>query len=182
MNSLLDLTSLPSALQASLQRHLPCEASRRRATLAPWLAMHGDVVLQHTWPWEPLKRFWREAEAAHVRTQFDVFLRSKVNPLEQQARSIFDPSLPFYPCACVSAEQTLHSPWPEVFSDAEFWALTMQLYGGDPSHAQEVLQGWVLRESAHGRLVGKSLSTAERRHLLRKIWSLETERRLNHFA
>ncbi len=180
MSNLLDLGSLPAALQTPLVRLLPCDESRRRAVLAPWLAVFGEPVIDHPWPWEPLKRFWREADAAQVRARFEAYLCRTLHPGAARSLSIFDPGLPFFPCALTQATHTWRSPWPGVFTNAEYWAITMQLFNGDPAHADELLQGWVLREGPHGRLIDKQLSPSERRHLIAEIWDIEIERRTGY--
>ncbi len=181
--SLFDLTSLPLELQATLQRLLPDEESRRRAVLAPWVAAQGQTIATHTWPWVPWQRFWRAHAAANTRALCEQWLASRLNPHDPASPSVFDPALPYFPCPQTRVTRVLNSPWPSIFTDAEFWALTMQLFDGEPDTAQRVLTGWVHQCQAQKHLAaGQSLSASERRALLREIWQLETARQSGNFA
>ena len=68
--TLLNLQSLPPALQASLQRHFDNDESRRRAVLAPWAeAGFSTIYLHGTWAWSPWQSFWRRSWAHDIRQQ-----------------------------------------------------------------------------------------------------------------
>ena len=53
---------------------------------------------------------------------------------------LFDPAQPFFPTPWTQADVLLRSPAPDVFSDGEFWALTMQLFDGDAHAAVDYAQ------------------------------------------
>jgi hypothetical protein len=150
----LDLQQLPRELQAALQRTLPDDESRRRAVLAPWVAGQCTRILDQTWPWEPTRRFWRTRRAAWVCHAAEQFMRCTLDPSDERSPSIFSASQPYFRTDQTAAGQTLVSPWSDVFSDAEFWALTMQMYAGDATAAQNGLDhcAKALRAARNGRL------------------------------
>ncbi len=145
---LLNLQSLPPALQASLQRHFDNDESRRRAVLAPWASAGFNVI--HTggeWAWDPWQSFWRRQWAKDIRESREArfFAITQDIPYEGPGQeppgritpsiSIFDPSLPFFPTPLTEVHTPMLSPWPDLVTHAEFWAYTTQFWRGDAPYS-----------------------------------------------
>ena len=145
---LLNLHSLPPALQTSLQRHFDNDESRRRAVLAPWVfnefaTIHRDAA----WAWNPWQSFWRRQWAKDIREarQARFFTIKQDPPYEGPGQeppgcitppiSIFDPSLPFFPTPLTEVHTPMLSPWPDLVTHAEFWAYTTQFWRGDAPYS-----------------------------------------------
>lgn len=77
----------------------------------------------------------REIFEAHFRAPCSDVLQSLPTLL-------FDPGQPFFETPWTRAGALLRSPAPEAFSDAEFWAITMQLFGGDVEAAAAQARQW----------------------------------------
>ena len=149
----LDLQALPPELQATLERVWPgCSEAQRRAVLGPWCDMGWMTVWpDNTWPWQPAKRWWRPGSARRSRELFEGFFRTQgSNVLEPEGQRLFDPDQPFFETPWTSARVVLRSPAPEAFTDAEFWALTTQLFGGDADRAASQVRGWARELVARG--------------------------------
>ena len=169
--ALLDLTSLPPALRATLDRHFTDDEARRRALLAPWC----DDGFRSVWP--DLMPAWAgtsgSAKDARVRTQREAFFGLRlVEGRHAQAhpgRSIFDPSLPFFATPLAQPATRLVSPWPDAFSDAEYWAIVMQLYDGDEPAARGQLAGVAQRLRGDGGLWSRWRQAARRERELAEL-------------
>lgn len=143
----LDLKKLPAELQATLDRHFDNDESKRRAVLAPWVAtVCSTVIDQALWAWQPSSRFWRRKWAAEVRKDREEFFAMRVG-IAEDAPSMFDPPLPFFPTPLTHVTETITSPWPDVLSDAEYWAFVMQLHDGDKEWAFRRISRWIARLS-----------------------------------
>jgi hypothetical protein len=140
----LDLQALPPELQAALERVWPgCPEAQRRALLGPWAeSVWRTVWPDYLWPWQPAMRWWRPGEARQWRESFErYFASTRRNILQASGPRLFDPAEPFFDTPWTRPLVALRSPVPGVFSNAEFWAMTMQLFDGDAdaaaSYAQE---------------------------------------------
>lgn len=141
----LDLHSLPPELQAALERVWPgCPEAQRRAVLGPWCNRAWATVWpDNTWPWQAGRRWWRPGSARQWREGFEAFFGAPChNELEPVATRLFDPDQPFFETPWTQARVILRSPAPEAFTDAEFWAVTTQLFGGNAERASSQVQGW----------------------------------------
>lgn len=139
----LDLATLPPELRDALERAWPgCAEAQRRAVLAPWCQeVWRSVWPDLLWPWQPARRWWRPGAAQAWRETFeDLFLARRGNVLTAEGPRLFDPDEPFFPTPWTQARVLLKSPVPQVFSDGEFWALTMQLHDGDTAAATRYAQ------------------------------------------
>lgn len=142
----LDLQALPPELQAALERAWPGNPeAQRRALLGPvreggWRSVWPDLV----WPWVPARRWWRPGEARRWRALFEWhFSASRRDILEQeQGPRLFDPAQPFFDTPLTRPQVALRSPAPEVFSDAEYWGIAMQLFNGDLPRAEWTVRAW----------------------------------------
>lgn len=150
----LDLKQLPRELQGALNKHLDNDESKRRAVLAPICSAACEAIVSENgsalWAWTPLKRFWRRQWARDIRNSREQFFTLHVGDLSNLP-SLFDPDLPFFPTPLTNVTKPMVSPWPDVLSDAEYWAFVMQLHDGDEAWARNRLGGWIphLREVAH---------------------------------
>jgi hypothetical protein len=134
----LDLRALPAELQAALEHAWPGSAeAQRRALLGPWChKLWRTAWPDMQWLWQPSRRWWRTGDAAAWRQAFEgYFGAAQGNILESRVPRLFDPDQPFFPTPWTQARVLLRSPAPEAFSDGEFWALTTQLFDGDPDAA-----------------------------------------------
>jgi hypothetical protein len=146
----LDLRTLPPALQEALNRRLDNDESRRRAVLAPAAANRcASIWRDGLYAWRSWKHwgnrgawFRPPGTSAMLRQQDEAFFTTRLDHNRPDSPSIFSPELPFFPCALTDARTVLRSPFPGAFSDAEFWAYTMQACAGDPIRAEQVLRGW----------------------------------------
>lgn len=149
----LDLQALPPELQAALERVWPgCPEAQRRAVLGPWLNMGWVTVWpDNTWPWQPARRWWRSGSARKWRDSFQAYFGSQGhNVLVPVGPRLFDSDQPFFDTPWTQARVVLRSPAPEAFTDAEFWALTTQLFGGDAEQAAWQVKGWARDLVARG--------------------------------
>ncbi|MBW8829745.1 MAG: hypothetical protein JF606_10000 [Burkholderiales bacterium] len=149
--SYLDLKKLPRKLQATLDKHFDNDESKRRAALAPWCAaVCSSVWPRGTWPWSLSAYWWRPRVARLIREQTETFFTMHVGDLSNLP-SLFDPHLPFFPTPLTNVTKPMVSPWPDVLSDAEYWAFVMQLHDGDEAWARNRLGGWIpqMREAVH---------------------------------
>lgn len=140
----LDLQSLPPELRAALERAWPgCAEAQRRAVLAPWC----QLVWRRAWPdllwaWQPARRWWRAGAATDWRAQLEAgFSARQGHVLEARGPLLFDPAQPYFPTPWTHARVLLRSPVPAVFTDGEYWAMTMQLFDGDTAAATDYAQG-----------------------------------------
>lgn len=141
----LDLQQLPPELQAALERVWPgCPEAQRRALLGPWAAgVWRTAWPGHLWPWQPSARWWRPGAAREWRAAFEGYFGSqRRNLLESSGPRLFDPDQPFFATPWTHAKVVLRSPAPAVFSDAEFWAITQQIFDGDVDQASREALGW----------------------------------------
>jgi hypothetical protein len=141
----LDLQALPPELRAALERAWPgSPEAQRRALLGPmregsWRSAWPDFL----WTWEPARRWWRPGAARRWRDLFEWhFGSARRDLLKEQAPRLFDPDQPFFDTPWNRALVALRSPVREVFSDAEFWAIAMQLFGGDVGLAESQVRDW----------------------------------------
>ncbi|MDT7837984.1 hypothetical protein [Aquabacterium sp. OR-4] len=149
----LALTQLPPELRALLDQAWPgCPEAQCRALLAPWAhALFHVVWPDGLWPWQPARRWWRPAEGRAWRQAFGHLLAARRgNLLESGGPLLFSPEQPFFDTPWTQATQLLRSPEPEVFSDAEFWAITMQLCDGNQDLATAHTRGWARVMRAQG--------------------------------
>ncbi len=150
---MLDLHSLPPALQASLQGHFDNDESRRRAVLAPWVfAGFSAIYPLGVSCWDPLRSFIHRSKARAFREsrEGEFFAIEQNAPyddpgIEPPGRiapqiSIFDPSLPFFPTPLTEVHTPMLSPWPDVVSHAEFWAFATQLCLGNEASAKAEIE------------------------------------------
>lgn len=141
----LDLQALPPELQAALERVWPgSPEAQRRSVLGPWVEGGWQAVWpDQLWPWQPAGRWWRPGEARDRRESFELYFGSlRRNILEAKGPRLFDPAQPFFETPWTSAAVVLRSPVPEVFSDAEFWAIATQLFDGDVGVAARETRDW----------------------------------------
>jgi len=149
----LDLQALPTDLQAALERVWPgCPEAQRRAVLGPWCNKAWVTVWPDTtWPWQPARHWWRPGSARQWRDGFEAYFGAQCrNELEPEGPRLFDPDQPFFDTPWTHARVVLRSPAPEAFTDAEFWAVTTQLFGGDAEHAASQVSGWARSLVARG--------------------------------
>ncbi|WP_140631607.1 hypothetical protein [Methylibium rhizosphaerae] len=135
---------LPKDLQAALDRAWPgCVEAQRRCLLGP----ASRFGLQRVWPgwtwlWRPTCHWWRPGAKAH-REIFEAHFRAPCSDVLQSLPTLlFDPGQPFFETPWTRADVVLRSAAPEAFSDAEFWAITMQLFGGDVEAAAAQARQW----------------------------------------
>lgn len=141
----LDLQALPPELQAALERVWPgAPEAQRRALLGPWIEGGWEAVWpDNLWPWQPARRWWRPGAARELREAYEHYFGSRCRDiLEAKGPRLFDPSRPFFATPRTQARDVLHSPVPTVFTDAEFWAITTQLFNGDVGVAEREVQRW----------------------------------------
>ncbi|HEY8881034.1 MAG TPA: hypothetical protein VIN03_25910 [Roseateles sp.] len=142
----LDLRALPPELQATLERVWPGNPeAQRRALLGPvreggWQSAWPDLI----WPWVPARRWWRPGEARQWRALFEWHFGSSRRDIldEEKGPRLFDPAQPFFDTAWTRPQVVVRSPAPEAFSDAEYWAIAMQLFGGNLSVAESTVSSW----------------------------------------
>ena len=153
----LDLQALPPELQAALERVWPgCPEAQRRAVLGPilnmgWVTVWPDI----TWPWQPPKRWWRPGSGREWREGFEAYFGATChNVLVPAGPRLFDPDQPFFDTPWTQARVLLRSPAPEAFTDAEFWAITTQLFGGDAEGAASQVKRWAASLAARG-IIGR---------------------------
>lgn len=167
------LDPLPAELRAALELAWPgCAEAQRRAVLAPdgvgAPPLWPDGPL---WPWQPACHWWRPWRASECRRAAARFFSSHVRDIRgaDYEPRLFDPEQPFFETPWTQAEVLLRSPVPEVFSDADFWALTQLLMGGDVQAATRIAQDWARGLQADGALRGLRRS----RWLADAQWRLE---------
>ncbi len=153
----LDLNPLPRALQASLSRHFDNDESRRRAVLAPWaLAGFSCIYPEGVWAWDPWRSLTRRKWAREVREGREQrFFANEQHRIEEDTvlvpsnpppmTSIFDPAMAFFPTPLTEVKRPMRSPWPDVITDAEFWAYAVEFRSGWVRFATTDLQGYVPR-------------------------------------
>lgn len=152
------LDPLPAELRAALELAWPgCPEAQRRAVLAP----HGmgrqplwpDGEL---WPWQPTRHWWRPGRASDRRQALAVFFTSHVGDIRgaDDGPRLFDPGQPFFRTPWTHAKALLRSPVPDAFGDADFWALTQLLMGGDVDGATRTAHDWARGLRAEGALHG----------------------------
>ncbi|MDT9000928.1 hypothetical protein RQP53_16750 [Paucibacter sp. APW11] len=149
----LELLTLPVELRQALERAWPdCPEAQRRALLGPWAAQGWRSVWPgQLWPWQGSQRWWRAGQARTWRASFEHFFSAqRSNLLQTSGPRLFDPDQPFFATPWTLARVLLCSPVPEVFSDAEYWAATMQLFGGDADLAASEMRGWAATLQQHG--------------------------------
>jgi hypothetical protein len=167
----LDLQALPAGLRAAVELAWPgCPEAQRRAVLAPdgvgGRPLWPDGSL---WPWQPARHWWRPWQASERRRAGTRFFTSHVRDVRgaDYAPRLFDPEQPFFETPWTQAEVLLRSPVPETLSDADFWALTQLLMGGDVQAATGIAQDWDRCLRAEGALRGprriRWLADAQRR-------------------
>lgn len=152
----LDLQALPPELQSALERAWPHNPeAQRRALLGPvreagWRSVWPDLV----WPWMPARRWWRPGEARRWRGLFERHFGAARRDILEQERGprLFDPAQPFFDTPWTRPALALRSPAPEAFSDAEYWAIAMQLFGGDLALAESNVRAWARDLAEHGAL------------------------------
>lgn len=155
----LDLQQLPPELQAALERVWPgCPEAKRRAVLGPWATgVWRTVWPDHLWPWQPARRWWRPGAAREWRESFERYFSSqRRNLLAANGPRLFDPGQPFFATPWTHAKSLLRSPTPDVFTDAEFWAITQQIFDGDVEHATRETRDWA-RELTAGQATARGL-------------------------
>jgi hypothetical protein len=141
----LDLQALPPELQAALERVWPgAPEAQRRALLGPWVEGGWEAVWpDNLWPWQPAGRWWRPGAARDLREAYERYFGSQCRDiLEARGPRLFDPAQPFFETPWTRATAALRSPVPEVFTDAEFWAITTQLFNGDVGVAERESRRW----------------------------------------
>ena len=141
----LDLLALPPELQAALEKAWPgCPEAQRRALLGSrcwsgWRPTWPDRI----WAWQPASRWWRPWRAREYREQAEgLFVDHVSDVLQSYPARLFDPEQPFFDTPWTQAKVLLRSPVPEVFSDADFWAMTQQLFGGHVESATASALAW----------------------------------------
>jgi hypothetical protein len=142
----LDLQALPAELRAALERAWPGQPdAQRRAMLGPareagWQRVWPDLV----WPWMPARRWWRAGQARRWRQLFEWHFGSARRDIldREQGPRLFDPAQPFFDTPWTRPTVALRSPAPEAFSDAEYWAIAMQLFSGDLALAEPAVRAW----------------------------------------
>lgn len=169
----LDLQALPPELQAALERAWPgCPEAQRRALLAPrcWLGWRS-VWPDELWAWRPTSRWYRPRFARECRERAEAFFVAHVSDvLHEQGPRLFDPEQPFFETPWTHARLLLRSPVPEVFSDADYWAITQQLFGGDTEAAASEARAWArAMQAADAVLPG----TRRQRWLDEALWRLQ---------
>lgn len=174
----LDLSTLPPALQDALHRHLDNDESRRRAVLAPAASMRcASVWRDGLYAWRPWGGWFRPpGTSAILRMQDEAFFAMRLDSTREGSPSIFSPDLPFFPCALTDAKTVLRSPFPEAFSDAEFWAYATQAFQGDACRAEAALRGWAKELAslkAHG-VLGRWRYALRKPDVLADIWYRHT--------
>lgn len=161
------LRTLPAQLQAALEQAWPgCPEAQRRALLGPcvrqgWRAVWPDGL----WAWRPASHWWRAGPARRERQRAAAFFTAQVaDVLAAKGSRLFDPGQPFFETPWTQAAQLLRSPAPAVFSDADFWAITQQLFGGNVDAAGAETLAWargMQRDNAlHGARRGQWLVDA----------------------
>jgi hypothetical protein len=153
MPDALALQDLPPELQAALNRAWPGNAEAQlRALLGPrcWLGWRS-VWPGELWAWRPASRWLRPGQARANRQRAEAFFAAHVADVRQPlAARLFDPAQPFFETPWTHATVLLRSPVPEVFSDADYWAMTQQLFGGDAEAAAREAQAWARAMQADG--------------------------------
>lgn len=168
----LDLQALPPELQAALEQAWPgCPEAQRRALLAPYQLGSTSIWPDNLWPWQPSRRWWRPERARKCRKADACFFTAQVSDVLGAPREprLFDPAQPFFETPWTRAQDLLRSPAPDAFSDADFWAITQLLFGGDVHWATRTTQDWVAGMRADGALQG----ARRRRWLTDALWRLE---------
>jgi hypothetical protein len=168
----LDLRTLPTELRAALERVWPgCPEAQRRALLGPrsrhgWCAIWPDGL----WSWQRASRWWRPGVARSDRQRATAFFSAQVSDvLGAKGPRLFDPDQPFFETRWTQSRVLLRSPAPAVFSDADFWALTQQLFGGDVDDASAEALAW-----AHGMQRDNAVHGARREQwLIDAIYRME---------
>lgn len=160
----LDLQALPPELQAALQRAWPgCPEAQRRALLAPARLDAAPIWPDQLWPWRPAARWWRPGWARERRQRDKAFFAAHLGDARGEPQGhdgpsypqkLFDPERPFLATPWTQARVLLRSPAPEVFSDADFWIFTQQLFGGDADEARREMLSWARGMQADGALRG----------------------------
>jgi hypothetical protein len=141
----LDLQTLPPELLAALERAWPSHPeAQRRAVLGPWAQAGWRTVWpDFLWPWQPARRWWRPGTARQWRGSFERYFASqRCNLLQAEGPRLFDPAQPFFDTPWTHAGVLLRSPVPDVFTDAEFWAVTQQIFDGDVHLATSETRAW----------------------------------------
>jgi hypothetical protein len=142
MMAYLDLNTLPRTLRKVLDQHFDNDESKRRAVLAPSVGHCESIIGNGLWAWSPLRYFWRRKRARLIRESREKFFKLVVNDREPGSPSIFAPDQPFFPTPLTKVTVEVRSPYPDVLSDAEFWAFMMQLHMGNEAVAANQLRGW----------------------------------------
>lgn len=154
----LDLATLPPELRDALERAWPgCPEAQRRILLAPMRLAGAPLWPGLLWPWQPSARWWRLPLARRVRAGTLGYFLTHVSDVRGalQAPRLFDPAQPFFATPWTRAEELLHSPTPDAFSDADFWFITQRLCGGDVAQATHLAQNWAGKMRTNGALQGK---------------------------
>lgn len=171
----LDLHRLPAELQAALTLAWPgCPEAQRRALLAPCRPGGRPLWPRQLWPWQPSARWWRPNAASESRAGALAFFVERVSLATGQCvgARLFDPAQPFFATPWTHAEQVLRSPVPDVFSDADFWAVAQCLCGGQLDGATHLVQGWAAGMRQDGAVQGAR----------REVWMIDALSRLEASA
>ncbi len=116
---MLDLQTLPSPLLNLLDKYLDSDESKRRAILAPWCNSRCNRIIDGLSVWTRKTPWKIELE---VRRDVEVDLK--------QFSQIFEPSLPFFPTDQTNVKTQLKSAFPDVLTDAQYWAFVYQTSDG----------------------------------------------------
>jgi hypothetical protein len=168
----LDLHALPPELQAALEQAWPgCPEAQRRAVLAPHRLGGTSIWPDNLWPWQSSRHWWRPGRARECRKSDGLFFAARVSDVLGATREarLFDPEQPFFETPWTHAQVLLRSPAPDAFSDADFWAITQLLFGGDVYWATRTTQDWAASMRANAALQGARRS----QWLTDALWRLE---------
>ncbi|CBL45580.1 Hypothetical protein HDN1F_19970 [gamma proteobacterium HdN1] len=111
---LLDLNTLPGPLQEMLDRYFDNDESKRRAVLAPWCDSGCYAIGEDLFAWKTT-RFG----AMRVRTAVDNVFKRYANILQSEK--------PFFPTDKTIVTTEMRSAFPDVLTDAQYWAFVMQM-------------------------------------------------------
>ena len=177
----LALHALPAELQAALERVWPgCPEAQRRALLGPHQLGWQPVWPARLWAWQPAGRWWRPWAARDERWRAECFFAAHLSDARGEpdvpagptyAQRLFDPDQPFFETPWTQSKVVLRSPVPEVFSDADFWVITQQLWGGHVESATFTAKSWAFGMKADGALRGGRRD----RWLINAQWRLNME-------
>lgn len=120
---LIDLNTLPVSLQEMLDKHFDNDESKRRALLAPWCDSGCHAIHEGLFAWRT-----KRCGALRVRAAVDVAFGRYAN--------ILQPDQPFFPTDQTIVTKEMRSAFPDVLTDAQYWAFVMQMCWGDEEFFQ----------------------------------------------